>query len=315
MKRILRTAKGAIALPTFFPVTTFGRSFEVDELVRPHLDRFCPAVLASLHYARSLKSTWRRPLFIDSGGFASLMEAACINDLDGCFGIETAEGSLIHPSEVLSVQEALADIGATLDFIIPPSMQARQARECQDLTVCNALWALRRRTRTDLLLFASVQAWDAPSARYIIQKLAPHPFDGFALGGMIPRLSNPDLIVEIIDTIRKVESERPLHVFGIGSPKIVRRLFDAGADSSDSSTYIRQAISGRYLDPGSSTYRPVSEIACPRDCCPCAVCQTFERDYLSLEGSINRMALSLHNLHALLRLSGLTVISPITTNR
>src|SRR5208282_4192169 len=105
MNRTLRTAKGEIPLPTFFPVTTFGRYFEVDELVRPHIDRFCPAVLASLHYARSLKSAWHRPLFIDSGGFASLMEGARIIDLGQYHGIKTTESSILRPDEVLTLQE------------------------------------------------------------------------------------------------------------------------------------------------------------------------------------------------------------------
>jgi tRNA-guanine family transglycosylase len=314
MNRVLHTAKGPIALPTFFPVTTFGRSYELDELVRPHLERFFPAALASLHYARPLDSGWQRPLFIDSGGFASLMEGALIIDLGRCHGIQTAKGSILRPDEVLSVQQDLADIGATLDFIISPSMEVEEARERQETTICNALWALRQRTRTDLLLFASVQAWDAASARRIMERLAPHPFDGFALGGMVPRLSNPDLILEIVNAIREVESERPLHVFGMGSPTIMRRLFDAGADSSDSSTYVRQAVSGRYLDPASRVYCPVTEIADPQDCCPCAVCRTFERDYLSLEGPLNRMALALHNLHALRTLSGLP-LSPYVPAR
>jgi tRNA-guanine family transglycosylase len=266
-------------------------------------------MLASLHYAGSLEATWHRPLFIDSGGFASLMAGACIIDLGGCFGIETAKGSLINPGEVLSMQEELADIGATLDFIIPPSMPVAEARGHQDFTIRNSLWALHQRVRADLLLFASIQAWDAPSARYIMRRLVSHSFDGFALGGMIPRLSNPDLIVEIVGAIREIETARPLHVFGVGSPTIMRHLFDAGVDSTDSSTYVRQAVSGRYLDPSSMTYRPVTEITRPRDCCPCAVCRTFGVEYLSLEGPLNRMALALHNLHALLMLSGLPISS------
>jgi helicase len=316
MIRMLRTTKGAIALPTFFPVTTFGRSFEVDELVRPHLNRFCPAILASLHYARSLEATWRRPLFIDSGGFASLMAGACIVDLGDCFGIETAKRSgktrtVINPGEVLSLQEEMADIGATLDFIIPPSMPAEEARKRQDFTIQNALWALSQRTRSGLLLFASIQAWDVPSAQYIMRRLVTHSFDGFALGGMVPRLSNPDLILEIVNAIREIETARPLHVFGVGSPTIIRRLFEAGVDSIDSSTYVRQAVSGRYLDPSTGAHISITEVSYPKDCCPCAVCQTFERDYLSLEGPLNRMALALHNLHALLILSGLTLMSAI----
>ena len=95
------------------------------------------------------------------------------------------------------------------------------------------------------------------------------------------------------------------HIFGIGSPTIMRRLFKAGADSADSSTYVRQAVSGRYLDTFTAAYRPIIEITRPQELCSCAVCRTFEGDYLALEGPLNRMALALHNLYALLRSSGL----------
>ena len=307
MNRALRTAKGEIALPTFFPVTTFGRSFEMDELVRPHLDRFCPAVLASLHYARPLKTPWRSPLFIDSGGFASLMEGSRIADFGDHHGIETADGSLLQADEVLSMQQEFADVAATLDFIISPSMSVEEATWRQNLTARNALWTLHHRTRSDLLLFSSVQAWDAASARTIMERLAPHPFDGFALGGMLPRLSNPALILEIVDSIRELEPERPLHVFGIGSPKMIRRLFDAGVDSTDSSSYVRQAVSGRYLSLESGQWSAVEDLGDPSACCDCRICATFNAEYLRLEGPINRMALALHNLSALLSLAGLAV--------
>lgn len=85
------------------------------------------------------------------------------------------------------------------------------------------------------------------------------------------------------------------------------RLFDAGVSSTDSSTYVRQAISGRYLDPESGKFKSIDEIQRPGDLCACAVCRTFDQEYLALEGSLNRMALALHNLHELLSLSSLPV--------
>jgi queuine/archaeosine tRNA-ribosyltransferase len=235
----LHTSKGLIPSPTFFPVTTFGRSFEVDELIRPHLDRFCPAILSSLHYARPMKEPWDRPLFIDSGGFASLMEGSSIIAFGETHGIETADGTVTRADEVLAIQESYAEIGATLDFIVTPSMDKSEANFRQEITIRNALWALRHRQRQNLLLYASVQAWDRLSAERIMRELADHEFDGFALGGMIPRLSKPEQILEIVEAIREVDSERPLHVFGVGVPSLMRRLFDAGVSSTDSSTYVR----------------------------------------------------------------------------
>jgi len=305
----LHTSKGHIPFSTFFPVTTFGRSFEVDELIRPHLDRFCPAILSSLHYARPMVEPWDRPLFIDSGGFASLMEGSSIIDFGETYGIETADGSITRADEVLSIQEAKAEIGATLDFIVTPSMDTSEADFRQAITIRNAHWALRQRQRRDLFLYASVQAWDRQSTERIMHDLAGHEFDGFALGGMIPRLSKPGQILEIVETIRQVDSVRPLHVFGVGVPSLMRRLFDAGVSSTDSSTYVRQAISGRYLDPESGKFKSIDEILKPGDQCDCAVCRSFHQEYLALEGPLNRMALALHNLHALLSLATLPMNS------
>jgi hypothetical protein len=62
------------------------------------------------------------------------MKGSRIIDLGGYYGIQTVEGSLLRPSEVLSVQQDLANVGATLDFIISPSMQVEEARERQDAT-------------------------------------------------------------------------------------------------------------------------------------------------------------------------------------
>jgi tRNA-guanine family transglycosylase len=235
------------------------------------------------------------------------MEGSSIIDFGETYGIETADGSITRAEEVLAIQESKAEIGATLDFIVTPSMDESEARFRQEITIRNAHWALRHRQRKELSLYASVQAWDRQSAERIMHDFADHEFDGFALGGMIPRLSKPDQILEIVQSIRKVDSVRPLHVFGVGVPSLMRRLFGAGVSSTDSSTYVRQAISGRYLDPESGKFKSIEEIQKPGDQCDCAVCRTFDHEYLALEGALNRMALALHNLHALLSLSSLPV--------
>ena len=51
----LETSKGRVHFPAFFPVTTFGDKFPLDNLVRPYLDRFAQALMASHFYAKKMK--------------------------------------------------------------------------------------------------------------------------------------------------------------------------------------------------------------------------------------------------------------------
>src|SRR5437867_1394984 len=82
----LNTAHGRIRLPTYVPVTTFGHKYPLDDLVRPYLPRLAPAVIVSFYYARQMKERPPLPLFIDSGGFASLFENAMIHE-SGALGV------------------------------------------------------------------------------------------------------------------------------------------------------------------------------------------------------------------------------------
>lgn len=44
-------------------------------------------------------------------------------------------------------QEAIADVGFTLDFPIPPELEKQEAIKRQNLTIANAHWALSNRRR------------------------------------------------------------------------------------------------------------------------------------------------------------------------
>src|SRR5262245_37294214 len=121
----LSTAHGSVRFPAYVPVTTFGEKYPLDDLVRPYLTRRAPAAMVSFHYARQMTDRPSFPLFIDSGGFASLFEGARVR-VAGELGIlETSSDAKIealHPRDVLDFQEQHADVAFTLDFPIPPSM-------------------------------------------------------------------------------------------------------------------------------------------------------------------------------------------------
>jgi queuine/archaeosine tRNA-ribosyltransferase len=255
IQRQLKTAHGIIRYPAYIPVSTLGgRRYPLDGLIQPYLPRLCQAKMVSYHYAQAIKERPNLPLLIDSGGFAALFEGARVLEENGLGVLEvsTREGiERLHPQEVLEFQEQHADVAFTLDFPIPPKTDPGEARRSQNLTIANAIWALNNRRRgAGLPLFACIQAWDEKSAGQCAAALAAHPFSGFAIGGLVPRARDTQLVEGMIEAVQGEIGDRPLHVLGLGKPEIVSRLFELGVDSVDSSSYVKMAADGRlWEDP------------------------------------------------------------------
>jgi helicase len=244
----INTARGIIKFPAYLPVTTFGEKYPLDDLVRPYLPRLAPAIMVSLHYARQMKERPTMPILIDSGGFASLFEGARVVERRGLGVLETTHNDKVeslHPKDVLEFQEQHADLAFTLDFPVPPSMDSVEGQRRVELTIANANWALQNRRRKDMLLYACVQGWDVDSFRVCANAYAGLPFDGLAIGGMVPRVSDFKSVLEIVDVVRSEVPDKPLHVFGLGKPGLVDALFKRGVQSVDSSSYVKLAADGR----------------------------------------------------------------------
>jgi helicase len=94
-------------------------------------------------------------------------------------------------------------------------------------------------------LYACVQAWDAASAHECMRAYARAGFDGFAIGGLVPRVRDQRFIDDIVQVVRQDAGNLPIHVFGLGKPQIIHRLFELGVDSVDSSSYVKMAAEGR----------------------------------------------------------------------
>ncbi len=155
------------------------------------------------------------------------------------------EVEVLHPNDVLEFQEQNADLAFTLDFPVPPSMDPEEGKSRVELTIANAKWALQNRRRKDMLLYACVQGWDVDSFRACAKAYARLPFDGIAIGGMVPRVSDFKSVLEIVDAVRAEVPNKPLHVFGLGKPGLVDALFKYGVQSVDSSSYVKLAADGR----------------------------------------------------------------------
>ncbi|MBM4366148.1 MAG: tRNA-guanine transglycosylase [Deltaproteobacteria bacterium] len=244
----LVTRRGVVPFPAYLPVTTFGKKYPLDDLVRPYLPRLARGVMVSLHYARQMTAPPRLPLFVDSGGFAAIFQTSVVreeHDL-GVLDVHPSEGVMetLTPMSVLDFQEQHADVAFTLDFPIPPGTEPNEAERRLGLTIANARWAASNRRRADLRLYGCVQAWDAESARRCARAYADLGFDGVAIGGLVPRARKLDDVFAIVDAVREELPSSPLHVFGLGNPATVRSLFERGVQSVDSSSYVKLAASG-----------------------------------------------------------------------
>lgn len=269
----IETPHGRVRLPAYIPVTTFGPSYPLDRLIQPFLGRYSDMLMVSYHFAKQMKCRPSMPMFIDSGGFAGLLDGynvvvrpdgtGCIekNCLPGIIG----DGQLymaisvdkvpeknetITPESALDLQNLHADFGATLDFPIPPGMTDPVERQLRiDLTLVNARWVMKQAQAGNVKvprMFGSVQGWDVESYVACGRALVAMGFVDLAIGGMVPRAREKDLVVEICTAVAAgVPDGGMLHVFGIGEPQMVARLFAAGATSIDSSSYVQSAVSGR----------------------------------------------------------------------
>ena len=141
--RVLDTRRGQLEFPTFLPVTTFGGKYPLDRLIRPYLPRLSQGILVSHHYAAHLDEHPDEhpgtPLFIDSGGFALLFDGSKVKKHNDVFSIATHGGDHITPDQVLERQMRHAEIGATLDFPIPPKCESALERNHRfKATITNA---------------------------------------------------------------------------------------------------------------------------------------------------------------------------------
>ena len=253
------TRKGPVHLPVYLPTIALGR-FVLDKHVLPYLlPAMTPGIMVSQRYIQYIEAPFTQSMWLDSGAYAllSVEQANWTTDKQGLGQInlppattEYAGCDRLHPQTVLDSQEALAEVGFTLDIPIPPGCPVPEATRRLAATLKNAAWALRHKQRPDLRLFASLPFYDLKQAGQTARTYAQitvdgKRFDGIAIGGLVPRLGNPDLLVAAVETVRAAAPGLPIHLFGIGEPDLAHQLFAAGATSTDSATFLTRAARGQ----------------------------------------------------------------------
>lgn len=255
----LITRKGVVPLPLYLPTLALGR-FVLDQHILPYLlPNLAPGIMVSQRYIEYLEAPFTQSLWLDSGAYAllSVEQAHWSTDAAGLGQInlppsqhEHAGCDRLHPKQVLDSQEALAEIGFTLDIPIPPACAAQEATKRLAVTLKNAAWALRHRRRQDLRLFASLPFYELKQARqtaktYAQMQVKGKGFDGIAIGGLVPRLADAELLVAIVEAVREAAPGLPIHLFGVSEPTLAHRLFAMGATSTDSATFLTRAARGQ----------------------------------------------------------------------
>lgn len=149
----------------------------------------------------------------------------------------------MQAASVLAFQSDF-DRGATLDAPIPPGLERAQVRLRMTATLANAAWASAQPRPAGFRLYASVQGDTVADYRRCAKTMDKMAVDGLAIGGLVPRVKrDPQQVIAILEGIRAV-TDKPLHAFGIGHPRMVDVLRQRGVASFDSSSPMRAAASG-----------------------------------------------------------------------
>jgi len=212
-------------------------------------------------------------IFADSGGYKILSNGG---------GLEGADFEKdVDQDQALDMQLALGpDIVVNLDHPIHPDDEFEERVEKMKKTAANAARLAERREDVNGACYLTVHGYYEEmlerSFNLIEDELEepiPEAFDGIALGSLVPRKDNVEVLVEAVSDCKLEMQQRgyedlPLHVFGIAG-NAMPLLVAVGADSFDSASYLHQAINGKYCV---NLFETVSLDEADFDACDCRVC-------------------------------------------
>ncbi len=325
---VLHTGHGPVPTPIFMPVGTVG---SVKALAPDDLNALNARIILGNTYHLYLRpgdeivarrgglhrfAAWDKPILTDSGGYQafSLSGLRKISE-EGVLFRSHLDGSkhLFTPEKVLDIQRNLgSDIMMVLDECVPYGTDHDYTARSIRLTT---RWALRSRaafpaemTRGGAahnLLFAITQGGFFRDLRTAsVEELAPHDFDGFAIGGLSVGEPKPEMYELLAHTAPQLPAGKPRYLMGVGTPLDIMAGIRCGVDMFDCVLPTRNARNGTlYTSLGKVNIkrREFAEDDGPLDpACSCYACRTFSRAYLRhlyVSGELLSFRLnSLHNL-------------------
>lgn len=324
----LQTGHGEIPTPIFMPVGTVGsvKAVAPDDLyaldakiilgntyhlyLRPGDDLV--ARRGGLHAFAS----WDRPILTDSGGFQAFSLSALrkISE-EGVLFRSHLDGSkhMFTPEKVVQIQRNLgSDIMMVLDECVPYGTDYAYTAKSIALTT---RWALRSREAFPAeltrggeaynLLFAITQGGFFKDLRAAsVEELAPHDFDGFAIGGLSVGEPKNEMYELLAHTAPLLPADKPRYLMGVGTPLDILAGIASGVDMFDCVLPTRNARNGTlYTSQGKVNIKrkEFAEDDSPLDpLCACYACRTFSKAYLRhLYASKELLAFRLNSLHNL----------------
>lgn len=290
--RTIETKNHSLDFPAFFPVNNAGEKGEGNGppywldipdmktmLLNAHL--LTKSHIYDTIVSKGLHNHYSKDVvfFLDSGGLQQRLKEITID-----------------PIEILRIQENLgADIAATLDIPVMPKDDILSHSHSTNIQSCvkNALLMLEKREHEDMKIYASIQGNNIRVLIDMIGYLKKRGnFDGYAIGGLLPKRSDFHHLIDTIMAVRKTIGDKPLHVFGLGGPSYIPLLSYIGVDSFDSSSYLKAGSNRIYFisGQGSAELSDVgNQMWLP---CVCPVCSNTTAEEVRKE----RKLIALHNL-------------------
>jgi 7-cyano-7-deazaguanine tRNA-ribosyltransferase len=229
------------------------------------------------------------PLFLDSGGFKLLWNQNI--ELSG-YELSISDGN--GPKTILDLQRDYGgQLVASLDYPLPPGLSNSEARERMRKSLENAVLAgkyLAGSSDYQPFLYVATHGQDRGDIGLYVQQvfkkfqkngIMDYPF-GLAVGSLVPLRGSRkyskiiNLLLGLRDNIpESLRNQIPIHVFGI-TGNLVPLLAYLGIDSFDSSTYIQNARTLKYIDPDTRRTRLILEMN--EWTCQCRVCRRISLD-------------------------------------
>jgi queuine tRNA-ribosyltransferase len=320
---LLRTRRGEVPTPAFMAVATHANirnmsTEEVREVGAPvllgntyHLMlRPGPEVFERFGGIHRFMG-WDGPVLTDSGGFQifSLANDRAITEKGALFrSYHDNSRQLLSPERSIAMQKAInSEVMMVLDICVDSTSNEAVTRAAMERT---HRWALRsleaHLTRPQgQALFAIVQGGTKPELRRESAAfLTPHPFDGFAIGGLAvgETKHERETMTELATAL--LPKDKPRYLMGVGTPIDLLEAVRRGVDMFDCIIPTKMAQQG-YAYTFQGLVRITRQVyrldEAPLDgTCACAVCRRYSRAYLHhlMRGkhTTGSRMLGLHNL-------------------
>ncbi|MFN2529196.1 MAG: tRNA guanosine(34) transglycosylase Tgt [Candidatus Baltobacteraceae bacterium] len=320
----LHLAHGTVQTPTFMPVGTAAtvkgltprdlREIKSQIILantyhlwmRPGRDTIVAA--GGLHHFMQ----WPGPILTDSGGFQVFsLESRRKLEREGVTFSSHIDGSVhtFTPETVIEFQEALGvDIAMVLDVCVKLPAEQKQLEASVELTTH---WAQRSKAahkRAETLVFAIMQGGLDESLRErSAREIVELDFPGYAIGGLSVGETREELYKFARYSAALLPVAKPRYLMGVGTVRDLIMAVDCGIDMFDCVYPTRCGRNGRAITrSGDLNIRNAEftrDFAALDARCPCMVCTTFSRAYLShlfrASEMLGPQLLSYHNVYVL----------------